>query len=1028
MDEAQKIAELVESYTRLGLAKLCQEKNLPATGTKEDMAARIVAEQPTQEAVEVSNPLNSTMYVDAQAGGSVGMSVMSFHDVKDALPTFTGDRESLDVQRFVADFEESSVLFGWNDLQKLVFAKRLMRGPAKMFVNNSGNLNTWKSLKTALLTEFTQVVSSVDVHEALRKRKKRSTETFLEFIYAMQAIACKGGVDERSTCEYIVRGIEDDPRNKVCLLGVSTIAELKIQLKKYELLKSQLGPTYSHPTRSSHESNMKRTIEDPSKQQQQQQVPKKYRCYRCQQYGHLAKNCSDKEQKVNTISSGKLYPSISVTIYEHKIDAMVDTGSDLTLMREDLFQQIQELQGKLKTSTQVVRGYGGHRSTIRGEVQVSAKFGEIDRVCNFCVVPKNAINAQLLIGMDILNSANYVISNDCVQLTERVEENETDYNNHHWVQQISVDVEELVVPDKFRDKITSLVEQCQCRNNSQVKRCSVEMEIVPDAQLRPFRDPPRRLAYSEEKAVNEQVDEWLQKGIVRASTSDFASRVVVVKKKDGSNRVCVDYRKLNAGVLKDGFPVPIVDEVLEKLQAAKWFTIMDLENGFFHVPIKEESKKYTAFVTQRGLFEFNRAPFGFCNSPAVFIRFVSDVFRDLISANVLDLYMDDIVIHGKTDSECFEKTALVLKTAAENGLRVKWKKCHFIQQSISFLGHHVKNGTVSPGVEKISAVKNFREPKNVKAVQAFLGLTGYFRKFIQDYSQIARPLTDLLKKDVPFKMCDRELDAFRRLKEELVKEPVLRLYEQGAKTELHTDASKDGFGAVLMQWFDGKLHPVFYWSKKSSDAEAKKHSYILEAKCVYLATKKFRRYLLGVTYKLVTDCIAFKQTLKKADVPNEVLPWVMYLQDFTFEVEHRSGTRLRHVDCLSRYPLQVMVVSSEVTARIRSNQQKDEMIKVISEILVNKPYGAYFMKGGVLYYAKNGLDLIVLPRSMEKQIILEVHNNGHFGVQKTIHTLNQQYWIPQVEQKVRQVISNCVKCILFKKKTRAQGGIASPDR
>lgn len=198
--------------------------------------------------------------------------------------------------------------------------------------------------------------------------------------------------------------------------------------------------------------------------------------------------------------------------------------------------------------------------------------------------------------------------------------------------------------------------------------------------------------------MDEQVEEWLKSGIVRASTSNFASRVVLVKKKDGSNRVCVDYRKLNGMVLKDAFPIPVVDDVLAKLQAAQWFSVMDLENGFFHVPIQEESKKYTAFVTKKGLYEFNRTPFGFCNSPAVFIRFVNYVFQPLINENVLQLYMDDIIVHGKTAEECLIRTEKVLETAADYGLRIKWKKCRFMQNFVNFLGHYIENGTVSPGM------------------------------------------------------------------------------------------------------------------------------------------------------------------------------------------------------------------------------------------------------------------------------------------------------------------------------------------
>lgn len=179
-----------------------------------------------------------------------------------------------------------------------------------------------------------------------------------------------------------------------------------------------------------------------------------------------------------------------------------------------------------------------------------------------------------------------------------------------------------------------------------------------------------------------------------------------------------------------------------------------LTERIFHVAVEEASKPYTAFVTREGLFEFNKAPFGFKNSPAAFIRFVQFIFQELINSNIMQLYMDDIIVYAATPEECMEKTEMVLKRAAEFGLKIKWKKCNFMQRRIHFLGHIIEGGQICPGKEKTSAVNSFGTPQNVKAVQGFLGLTGFFRKFIPGYAQIARPLTDLLKK-MPFSTLDQ---------------------------------------------------------------------------------------------------------------------------------------------------------------------------------------------------------------------------------------------------------------------------------
>ncbi|XP_068148297.1 uncharacterized protein [Drosophila tropicalis] len=244
--------------------------------------------------------------------------------------------------------------------------------------------------------------------------------------------------------------------------------------------------------------------------------------------------------------------------------------------------------------------------------------------------------------------------------------------------------------------------------------------------------------------------------------------------------------------------------------------------------------------------------------------------------------------------------------------------------------------------------------------------------------------------------------ASRKLKELLTSEPLLHLYSRDAPTELHTDASKHGFGAMLLQSFEDKLYPVYFWSKKTTESEAQRHSYILEAKAMYLALRKFRHYLIGIHFKLVTDCSAFKQTTKKEDVPREVTSYVLYLQDFTCDIIHKPGKSMLHVDHLSRYPQSIYNISTEVSARIKKAQSIDNHIKAVITILNQQSYENYKIKGGVLYKAIDGNDLIVVPKQMENEIIREAHEIGHFATRKTMHAICQQYWIPHLEQFVAE--------------------------
>ncbi|GFW60316.1 retrovirus-related Pol polyprotein from transposon 17.6 [Trichonephila clavipes] len=264
----------------------------------------------------------------------------------------------------------------------------------------------------------------------------------------------------------------------------------------------------------------------------------------------------------------------------------------------------------------------------------------------------------------------------------------------------------------------------------------------------PVCQHPRRLAFTERQEVNKQIEEWLNEGIIRPSSSEYASPIVMVKKKDGSSRMCIDYRKLNQKLVKDKFPLPIIEDVLDTLQEAKVYSTLDLRNGFFHVDVDEDCRKYTSFIVPDGQFEFNKVPFGLSTSPGVFQRYVSSIFRDLTRKGIVISYLDDLVIPAKNEQEGLEKLKIIFEVAKKYGLEIKFKKCQFLKKKIEFLGHIVESGTIKPSPTKTLAVRKFPEPTTIKKqVQSFLGLTGYFRKYIKDYSKIAKPLSDLTRKE-----------------------------------------------------------------------------------------------------------------------------------------------------------------------------------------------------------------------------------------------------------------------------------------
>ena len=452
-----------------------------------------------------------------------------------------------------------------------------------------------------------------------------------------------------------------------------------------------------------------------------------------------------------------------------------------------------------------------------------------------------------------------------------------------------------------------------------------------------------------------------------------------------------------------------------------------MRDGFFHVEVDEESKKYLSFITPTGQYEFNFVPFGFCNSPPAFSEYVAYVFAPLIKAKKMRIYIDDGIIMAKSEEEAFERLKEVLERASRFGIKIKWKKCSFLSRKVDFLGYEVENGAIRPSPSKAADVLNFIEPNTEKKVQRFLGLTSYFRKFVEGFANIAKPLSDLLRKESRFHWGPEQQEAFVKLKRALAGQSVLQLYRRERETELHTDASKDGYGAILLQLNpeDGKLHPVYYYSKKTKDAETRYHSYELEFLAIVKALEKFRVYLLGIPFKVVTDCSAVKRAIEKKDVSPRIARWVMDIEGYNYKMEHRPGTRMRHVDALSRQS-GVLMIRDGLAERIGRAQKADPNLRAVFKALETGEFEDYMRRGDYLCKVQDGNPLLVIPSGMQEEIIRSVHDVGHFGTKKTMEVLKTRYWFNSMEKRVKKFIQNCVACILGNRKAGKREGFLYP--
>ena len=418
----------------------------------------------------------------------------------------------------------------------------------------------------------------------------------------------------------------------------------------------------------------------------------------------------------------------------------------------------------------------------------------------------------------------------------------------------------------------------------------------------PIRQYPCRLPFAYREEARNQVTEMLNQGVIQPSCSPWASPIVLVKKKDGKFRFCIDYRKLNAITKKDAHPLPRVDDLLDALNGSQYFSTLDLRSRYWQIGVAPEDREKTAFTTSDGLWEFVRLPFGVSGGPATFQRAIEIVLSGLTYDTCL-CYFDDVIIPSSNLQQQCERLTTVLSRFRQHNLKVKASKCSFGASQVLFLGHIVSSQGVATDPKKTAAVSELSEPKNITELRAFLGLAGYYRRFIPNFASIASPLVELTKKGSKFVWSAKQHDGFQMLKFLLCKAPILAYPQLDHPFILQTDASDLGLGAVLTQLDSrGCERVISYASRSLSDREKAYSTTEKEALAVVFGTDHFRSYLLGRKFTIITDHSALRW-LNSVELKGRLARWVLHLQEYSFDIQHRSGSSHGNADALSRLPL-----------------------------------------------------------------------------------------------------------------------------
>ncbi|WVZ63482.1 LOW QUALITY PROTEIN: hypothetical protein U9M48_013109 [Paspalum notatum var. saurae] len=690
-----------------------------------------------------------------------------------------------------------------------------------------------------------------------------------------------------------------------------------------------------------------------------------------------------------------------------------------------------------------------HKAPLQGKVNhVTAETAaEAPNVFRTGLLVIDSMDIDIIMGMDTLEKWGVII--DCAQRTVHLAASDgQEWESAHQVLQMEVRPTDGIrivcdYPDVFPDELPGMPPDRD-----------IEFLIELLRGTAPIAMRQYRMAPIEHEEVKKNIDELLAKGYIRPSSSPWAFPVLLVEKKDTDvKRMCVDYRALNKVTIKNKYPLPRIDDLFDQLQGACVFSKIDLRSGYHQLKIRPSDIPKTAFTTKYGLYEYTVMSFGLTNAPAYFMQLMNSVFMDYLDKFVV-VFIDDILIYSKTEAEHEEHLRLVLQRLREHKLYAKFSKCEFWIDEVRFLGHVVSKGGIAVDPSKVITVTNWKVPEIPKEVRGFLGLAGYYRRFIENFSRIAKPMTSLLEKDAEFRWTNAQQAAFDELKKRLTKAPVLTLPDQQKKFIVYCDASRDGSGCVLMQ--EGKV--IAYASWQLSKHELNYPTHDLELAAVVHALKIWRHYLYRQRCEIYTDHKSLKYIFTQNELNMRQRRWLELIKDYDMEIHYHPGKANVVADALSRKSYANMALGcmmphelceeferlslgflhhttaaafeAEPTLEqeIREHQKNDEKLQEIRELLKSGK-APHFREDeqGTLWY-KNRICVSNVD-SIRKLILSEAHDTAysiHPGSTKMYYDLKERIWWYGMKRDVAEYVAICDTCQRVKAEHQRPAGLLQP--
>lgn len=760
------------------------------------------------------------------------------------------------------------------------------------------------------------------------------------------------------------------------------------------------------------------------------------KCAYCKKSGHDIINCFAKQRSdlrnnnnVNFCSTPDRIKNKDVMvgiIQGIPIDVLIDSGAlDVSLISSTVVNYFSCYK---KPIDRQLKGISSSVINVNSYVTLTIELEEISLEVDLLIVPGSCMNAPIIIGTDVLNrdGVTYVRTKDSQRIIHDAVSNKisaVQVNAQSSDIKTSLSGEDLEKLVLLLDGYSEFMISGTATTTVTTGKMHIRLNESAPVYYRPYK-----MSFNEKLRVRDIIQDLLNKGIIRESESPYSSPILLVKKKDGSDRMCVDFRALNRLTVKDRYPLPLIDDHLDRMGKAKYFSTLDMATGFHQIILDEDSIPLTGFVTPEGHYEYVKMPYGLANAPIVYQRIISTTLREFIEAGKVLVYVDDCLILHSSIEEGLKTLGDVLSTLTKAGFSINSRKCSFLCTEIEYLGRVISDGRIRPAEGKVQALVNSPVPQTVRQVRQFLGLAGYFRKYIASYSTKTACIAHLTKKGVEFSWGKEQETVRQELLKCLTNEPVLAIFDPELPTEIHTDASSLGYGAVLLQVHgDGNKRVVAYFSRVTQGAEPRYHSYELETLAVVKSLKHFRHYLVGIPFTVVTDCNALKATQNKKDLLPRVARWWVYLQDFNFTIQYRKGIMLPHADYLSRNPVRLVnnIERPRNWAQIAQlgDEETQQLIRSLDEGELDA--ARYFKRNDTLYYrytpvGEDARLLCYIPKGYRLSLLRIFHDeHSHVNADKTIDLILKHFWFPSLRTFVSKYISHCLTCIAHKRVPRA---------